>query len=170
MNIISIDYASEVSAIAIISHAGRVKRQERVVSTVPELCRIIKGVARPRQVVFEEGPHAAWLSGVLARWCDDVLVCDPRQLSELARRQKTDRKDASDQGLWAHAGLLRRIWHGGTGVQSLREAVRMYIALTRESTRLKNGIKGVFRSCGKRVQKEAYHTESRKIVLKKLSN
>jgi len=58
MNIIAIDVASEVSSVCILSRSGKVQFEDRVPTKISALKRVLKEVARPRQVVFEEGTQA----------------------------------------------------------------------------------------------------------------
>jgi transposase len=147
---------------------GRIQREDLIPTRIGNLKRIIKEVARPRQVVFEEGTQAAWLWSEFQGICDDVFVCDPRANSELSGQFKNDKNDARNLAHRARANLLKRVWHGGKELQSLREAVRTYQALTEESTRLKNQLRAVFRGCGITVGSRAYILKSRKKVLQDL--
>jgi len=164
MNVIAIDVASEVSSVCILDRKDR-KRLEEVPTRIRDLRRIISEVPRPRQVVFEEGTQAAWLWSELHRICDDILVCDPRQVSLIPKKFKSDRNDAKYLARLAQCGLLKRVWHGGKELQGLREAVRTYQSFTEESVRLKNQIKAVFRGCGIAVGDKAYSPKSRKEVV-----
>lgn len=168
MNIIAFDVASEVSAYCILGNNQKVRRQERVATSIFEFKKIIKSVPRPRKVVFEEGTQAAWLWSELHPVCDDILVCDARQNRELSGQFKSDANDAKNLALRAQANLLKPVWHGGRELQSLREAVRMYQCLVEEAVRIKNQIRAVFRGCGVAVGSRAYTEKSRKKVVQDL--
>lgn len=168
MNVIAIDVASEVSSVCVLGASGKVRMEEAVGTKVSNFKRIIKGVPRPRQVVFEEGTQAAWLWSELNGICDDVLVCDPRKNRGLSGQFKNDRNDARNLAKRAQAKLLERVWHGGQELRSLREAVRAYQGLTEESTRLKNQLRAVFRGRGIKVGNKAYTPESRKRIVQSL--
>lgn len=168
MNIIAIDVASEVSTVCVIGIKGRVQLEEAVPTKISCFKEIIKKVPRPRQVVFEEGTQAAWLWSEFRSICEDVLVCDPRQNRHLSGEFKSDRRDARNLGFRARTGLLRRVWHGGRELQSLREAVRCYQSLNEQNVRLKNQLKAVFRANGIRVGNKAYNEQSRKEVVQSL--
>jgi len=99
MNIIAIDVASEVSSVCILSRSGKVQFEDRVPTKISALKRVLKEVARPRQVVFEEGTQASWLWSELQGVCDDVFVCDPRQNRNLSGQFKSDRNDARNLAL-----------------------------------------------------------------------
>ena len=61
MNIIAFDIASEVSTVCILSKSGKIVKEDKIPTKIVEFRRVIKSVARPRKVVFEEGTQAAWL-------------------------------------------------------------------------------------------------------------
>jgi len=168
MNIIAIDVASEVSSVCILSRSGKVQFEDRVPTKISALKRVLKEVARPRQVVFEEGTQASWLWSELQGVCDDVFVCDPRQNRNLSGQFKSDRNDARNLALQAKSDNLKRVWHGGQELQSLKESVRAYQCLTEANTRLKNQLKAVFRGCGVAVGQQAYATKSREKVIREL--
>lgn len=168
MNTIAIDVGSEVSSVCVLSAKGRLLKEAVVATKISEFKGIIKQVVRPRQVVIEEGTQAAWLWSALNGVCDDMLVCNPRQNEQLSGQFKTDRNDAHNLARRAQAGSLKRVWHGGKELQSLREAVRTYQSLTEESVRMKNQLKAVFRSCGIPVGTKAYDPKSRRKVLEEL--
>lgn len=167
-NIISIDVASEVSAVCILDQNGRVVREKLVKTEISELSKIIKQIKVPKQVVFEEGTQAAWLWSELSHVCDDIFVCDPRQNVHLSGNKKSDQSDAKNLALRARGGLLTRVWHGGEELRSLRESVRMYQTLVEDCVRHKNRLRAVFRGNGLKNGKAAYQTLSRKEAVKGL--
>jgi transposase len=168
MNIIAIDVSSEVSSVCVLGINQRVRLEDQVPTRIASLKKLIKSVPRPRQVVFEEGTQAAWLWSELQGMCDDILVCDPRQNRELSGQFKTDKNDARNLALRAQGNLLKRVWHGGKELQSLREAVRTYQCLTEQSTRLKNQLKAVFRGCGVATGSKAYSAKTRTKIVQDL--
>lgn len=167
-NIIAIDVASEVSAVCVVNARGKVVKEANVPTRISVIKGLIRKVPRPRQVVFEEGTQAAWLWSELHGICDDVFVCDPRAAAGMSGQFKNDRNDARNLARQAQGNLLKRVWHGGKELQSLRESVRAYQNLTEENVRLKNQLKAVYRGCGIRIGKRAYSPESRKTAVTEL--
>jgi transposase len=168
MNIIAFDIASEVSTVCILSKSGKIVKEDKIPTKIVEFRRVIKSVARPRKVVFEEGTQAAWLWSELNRDSDEILVCDPRQNKQLSGQFKCDENDTRNLALRAHANLLKPVWHGGHELQCLREAVRMYQSLVEDAVRLKNQIRAVFRGNGIKGGRKAYSNKGRKAELEKL--
>lgn len=167
-NIIAFDVASEVSCVYAVNRRGKLIFEGSVPTTIPALKAVIKKVPRPRLLVFEEGCQAQWLWSELQPICDDVIVCDPRANHQ--QGQKSDRIDARKLAERARLGALRRVWHGGKELQDLRQAVFSYRCLTVHSTRLKNQIKGVFRSWGVGGGAGAYDAETRAKAIAKIAN
>lgn len=165
-NIIALDVASEVTCVHAVNQRGKLLFEGTVATDIPALREIIRRVPRPRKLVFEECCQADWLWSELAPVCDDVFVCDPRANRLIG--QKSDRIDARKLTERARLGTLNRVWHGGKELQDLRQAVFSYRTLTDHSTRLKNQIKGVFRSWGVRGGGGAYEPETRKKTVGKL--
>ena len=168
MNTIAFDVASEVSSVCVLNARGRMIKEDRIPTRIGQIKKLIKGVPRPRQVVFEEGTQAAWLFSELRGIAEEILVCDPRQNVGLSGQFKSDRNDARNLAKRAQQGALTSVWHGGVELQNLKEAVRLYQSLTEESVRLKNQLKAVFRSDGVAVGQKAYQLASRKKALEDL--
>jgi transposase len=168
MNVIAFDVGSEVSTACVITAKGEVGEPKEVPTRISVLKALIKKVPRPRQVVFEEGTQAAWLWSELQGSCDDVLVCEPRSHKPLLGVFKCDKNDTRKLGSHARANLLKRVWHGGRMLQSMRDAVRTYQSLTEESTRLKNQINAIFRGRGMEVGSKAYSARTRRRVVEQL--
>jgi hypothetical protein len=80
-------------------------------------------------VTFEEGTWAAWLYHLLKPHVTKVVVCNPRKLAELLR-----------------AGLLSAVYHGETGLRTLEELGRSYLAISKDLARTMNRIKALYRS------------------------
>jgi len=72
-----------------------------------------------------------------------VLVCDPRHNKVVGN--KSDRVDARQLAEWLRNGSLRAVYHGDKGVRTLKELVRNYDCLVRDTTRVMNRLKAIFR-------------------------
>jgi hypothetical protein len=116
---------------------------ETKASTILELIRAMRGTL---WVTFEEGTSAAWLYDLLKPHVAKVVVCDPRKNALLQAGNKNDRIDARKLADLLRCGLLSPVYHGESGVRTLRELARSYLTLTRDLTRVMNRIKGLYRS------------------------
>lgn len=165
---IGIDLGSEVSAVSIQRQNGKVVVDGALVPTEAKaLVSIVKSVARPRVVTFEECTQASWIYSVLESVADKILVCDPTQNRHLSGEKKTDKNDAYNLAERLRAGVLKPVWHGGDQVQGLKELSKCYNALCKDATRLKLRINHIFRSRGIKCSKN-YTDNKLKIALPKL--
>jgi transposase len=97
-------------------------------------------------VTFEEGTSAAWLYDLLKPHVTKVVVCDPRKNALLKAGNKNDRVDARKLSDLLRAGLLTPVYHGESGVRTLRELSRSYLAASKDLTRVMNRLKAIYRS------------------------
>jgi transposase len=115
-------------------------------------------------VTLEEGTCAAWLHDLLKPHVTQVLVCDPRKNALIKAGNKSDRIDAGKLADLLYLNKLNPVYHGDTGIRALQEAARSYLALTRDTTRVMNRLKALYRSwaipcAGQRVYAPRYRSE-----------
>ena len=75
-----------------------------------------------------------------------VVVCDPRRNALLKAGNKNDRVDARKLSDLLRAGLLTPVYHGESGIRTLRELSRSYLAASKDLTRVMNRLKAIYRS------------------------
>jgi transposase len=75
-----------------------------------------------------------------------VVVCDPRKNALLKAGNKNDRVDARKLSDLMRAELLTPVYHGESGVRTLRELSRSYLTITKDLTRTMNRLKAIYRS------------------------
>ncbi len=168
-NYIAFDIASEVSVVCVMNESGKIVMPSTPVPTNTEsLKQVVKGFRHPRIVTFEECSQAAWLYSVLSPVADDVLVCDPKKNYHLSGDNKSDKMDAYNLCDRLRSGVLKRVWHGGDRVESLRQLAHSYQELTKDSTRLKLRLKALFRSRGIQVSDELYDSKMQGELIAKL--
>jgi hypothetical protein len=120
---------------------------ETKASTILEFIQGLRGSLR---VTFEEGTSAAWLYDLLKPHVAQVVVCDPRKNALLKAGNKNDRVDARKLSELLRAGLLTPVYHGDSGVRTLRELSRSYLTITKDLTRVMNRLKALYRPRVKR--------------------
>jgi transposase len=91
-------------------------------------------------------------------------VCDPRKNALLQAGNKNDRIDARKLAGLLRSGLLSPVYHGENGVRVLKELARSYLTLTRDTTRVMNRLKALYRSwaipcAGQRVYAPRFRSE-----------
>jgi transposase len=110
------------------------------------ILEFIRGLRGTLYVAFEEGTSAAWLHDLLKPHVAQLVVCDPRKNALLKAGVKTDRVDARKLSELLRAGLLTPVYHGDSGVRTLRELSRSYLTVTQDLTRVMNRLKALYRS------------------------
>jgi transposase len=128
------------------------------------ILQFIHGLRGSLHVTFEEGTCAAWLHDLLKPHVAQVLVCDPRKNASMKAGNKNDRADARQLAELLYLNKLHPVYHGETGIRALKELARSYLALTRDTTRVMNRLKALFRSwaipcAGQRVYAPRYRSE-----------
>jgi len=113
---------------------------------------------------FEEGTCAAWLRDLLKPHVAHVLVCDPRKNALIKVGNKSDRIDARKLADLLYLDKLHPVFHGEAGNRALKELARSYLTLTRDTTRVMNRLKALYRSwaipcAGQRVYAPRYRSE-----------
>jgi len=120
----------------------------RMRATVPTEAKAILGLVRglgPRvHIAFEEGTQAQWLHDLLQPHAERVVVCNVRGRSETSN--KSDRIDADELSEMLRVGSIKSVYHGASGILTLKELVRCYTNLVDDSTRVMLRIKALFRA------------------------
>jgi len=131
--------------IVVLNGAGKVK-MESIIETGADTVRgFIKQLRGRVYVTFEEGTQATWLYDVLRGLVTEVVVCDPRHNKLLAVGNKSDRVDARKLAELLRNGSLQAVYHGDKGQRTLKELVRNYDCLMRDTTRVMLRLKAIFR-------------------------
>ncbi len=76
----------------------------------------------------------------------ELLVCNPRKNFLLNQGNKSDRVDARKLAELLRGGQLKPVYHGETGVRTLRELARAYLTTVKDLTRVMARLKAVYRS------------------------
>ena len=97
-------------------------------------------------VTFEEGTSAAWLYDLLRPHVAHLVVCYPRKNALLKAGNKSDRIDARKLAELLRGNYLKSVYHGETGVRTLRELARSYLTTTKDLTRVMSRLKALYRS------------------------
>ena len=110
------------------------------------ILEFIQGLRGTLALTFEEGILAAWLHDLLKPHVSRLVVCDPRKNALMRDGNQNDRADARNLAELLRTNQLKPVYHGKHGIRTLRELGRSYLALTKDSTRVMNRIKSVYRS------------------------
>ena len=143
---IGMDVHRETISIAVINAAGKVVMESILETKATTVVQFVQGLRGDLQVTFEEGTWAAWLYDLLKPYVTKVVVCNPRRNALLKAGNKSDRIDARKLAELLRAGLLSAVYHGETGVRTLKELCRSYLTISKDVTRVMNRLKALYRS------------------------
>jgi transposase len=138
-------HQASISA-AVRDNTGKLVMECVIETKAVTVLEFIQGLRGSLCVTFEEGTSAAWLYDLIKPRVAQVVVCDPRKNALLKAGNKNDRVDARKLSELLRAGLLTPVYHGDSGVRTLRELSRSYLAITKDLTRVMNRLKGLYRS------------------------
>jgi transposase len=161
---IGLDVHQATISVAVLDSAGKLVMEAILETKAETILQFIHGLRGSLHVTFEEGTCAAWLHDLLKPHVTQVLVCDPRKNALIKAGNKSDRIDARKLADLLYLDKLHPVFHGETGNRALKELARSYLALTRDTTRVMNRLKALYRSwaipcAGQRVYAPRYRSE-----------
>ena len=110
----------------------------------PAILALVGGLGARVHIAFEEGTQAQWLHDLLQPHVERVVVCNVRGKSEVTK--KSDRIDTEELSERLRQGSLKTVYHGSSGLLTLKELVRNYNSLVEDATRVMLRIKALFRA------------------------
>jgi transposase len=161
---IGLDVHQATISVAVLDSAGKLVMEAVLETKAEAILQLIHGLRGSLHVTLEEGTCAAWLHDVLKPHVAHVLVCDPRKNALIKAGNKSDRIDARKLADLLYLDKLYPVFHGETGNRVLKELARSYLALTRDTTRVMNRLKALYRSwaipcAGQRVYAPRHRSE-----------
>lgn len=142
---VGMDVHRATIVIVVLNGAGKVVLSSTIETGAERVRSFLKQLRGKVFVTFEEGTQANWLYDVVRSLVTEVVVCDPRHNKLLQSGNKSDRVDAEKLAELLRNGSLRAVYHGDNGVQMLKELVRSYDCLVRDTTRVMNRLKAIYR-------------------------
>src|SRR5712664_4479799 len=143
---IGMDVHQASISIAVRDASGKLVMESLIETKAATILEFLQGLKGTLWVTFEEGTSAAWLYDLLKPHVAQVIVGDPRKNALLKAGNKNDRVDARKLSDLLRAGLLTPVYHGESGVRTLRELSRSYLAASKDLTRVMNRLKALYRS------------------------
>jgi hypothetical protein len=143
---IGLDVHQATISVVVLDSAGKLVMEAILETKAETILQFIHGLRGSLHVTLEEGTCAAWLHDVLKPHVAHVLVCDPRKNALIKAGNKSDRIDARKLADLLYLDKLHPVFHGETGNRVLKELARSYLALTRDTTRVMNRLKALYRS------------------------
>ena len=161
---IGLDVHQATISVAVLDGVGKLMMEAVLETKAATILQFIHGLRGTLRVTLEEGTCAAWLHDVLKPHVAQVLVCDPRKNALIKSGNKSDRIDARKLADLLYLDKLHPVFHGETGNRALKELARSYLALTRDTTRVMDRLKALYRSwaipcAGQQVYAPRYRSE-----------
>jgi len=141
---VGLDVHRDSISIAVRDYRGKIVKETVIPTSESALLGFLQELPGTVHVALEEGTWAVWLYELLQGRVTRVVVCDPRKNNR--QGNKNDRIDARELADLLRCDRLSPVFHGATGLRSLRELARTYGVLTKEQTRTMNRIKALYRS------------------------
>ncbi len=135
---IGLDVHQATISAALLDSSGKLVMESVLETKAATILQFVHGLRGSLWVTFEEGTWAAWLYDLLKPHVSKIVVCDPRRNALLKERNKSDRIDARKLAELLRGGLLRPVYHGETGLRTLRELARSYLTISKDLTRVMN--------------------------------
>jgi transposase len=143
---VALDVHQATLVVSVRDEQGSVVMRATVATEAKAIVGLVRGLGPRVHIVFEEGTQAQWLHDVLKGHAERVVVCNVRGRGETGN--KSDRLDADRLSELLRLGSLTPVYHGASGLLTLKELVRSYVNLVEDGTRVMLRIKALFRARG----------------------
>jgi len=142
---IGLDVHQATISVAVLDETGKLSMECILETKAATMVEFFAGLRGTLAVTFEEGTSAGWLYDLLRPHVARLVVCNPRKNALLKAGNKSDRIDARKLAELLRGDYLESVYHGETGVRTLRELARSYLTTSKDLTRvmpsaLRNGV------------------------------
>ena len=143
---IGMDVHAATISVAVLNAQGKVLMECVLETKSATILEFIQGLRGTLALTFEEGTMATWLHDLLKPHVSRLVVCDPRKNALMRDGNQNDRVDARNLAELLRTHQVKPVYHEEHGIRTLRELGRSYSTLTKDTTRVMNRIKSVYRS------------------------
>jgi transposase len=157
---VALDVHQATLAVSVRDEQGAVTMRATVATEAKAIVGLVRGLGGRVHLAFEEGTQAQWLHDVLMPHAERVVVCNTRGRGEITN--KNDRLDADRLSELLRLGALKPVYHGASGLLTLKELVRSYVNLVEDATRVMLRIKALFRARGIRTPGTSVYRQSKR--------
>ncbi|MHA2497684.1 MAG: transposase [Candidatus Hodarchaeales archaeon] len=149
-----------------VSPSGKRLQSQVIETNAQALINFLLTIPGNRHLCTEEGTHANWLYEVLSPHVQEMIVARVKE----SKGPKSDQHDAFDLAEKLRIGAIKtRIYKKRATFGQLAELSRAYTVLVSDTVRVKNRIKGLYRSRGVDVGgTEVYSPATREEWIQKL--
>ena len=143
---IGMDVHKESISISVRNAAGKIVMESVIETKTSMILEFVEGLRGDVHVTFEEGTWSAWLYDLLKPRVTRLVVCDPRRNALLQEGNQNDRVDARKLAELLQNNQLRSVYHEDHGLRALKELVRSYLTITKDTGRVMTRVKAIYRS------------------------
>src|SRR5438093_4839820 len=143
---IGMDVHQASISVAVMDARGKLIMECLLETKAATILEFMQGLRGTLALSFEEGTSTAWLHDLLKPHVSRLVVCDPRKNALMRDGNQNDRVDARNLAELLRTNQVKAVYHGKHGTRALKELGRSYLTLTKDSTRVMNRIKSVYRS------------------------
>src|ERR1700734_4499856 len=105
---------------AVRDSSGHLVKEATLETKAETILEFVRGLRGSLRVSFEEGTCASWLHDLLQPHVSEVLVCDSRKNALLRVGNKNHREDARKLSERLFLNKLHSVYHGETGIRTLK--------------------------------------------------
>src|SRR4029450_9281168 len=138
-------HAATISA-AVKNAEGKLLMECVLETKAATILEFIQGLRGTLALTFEEGTMAAWLHDLLKPHVSRLVVCDPRKNALMRDGNQNDRVDARNLAELLRTHQVKPVYHGEHGIRTLKELGRSYSTPPKDTPRVMNRIKSLYRS------------------------
>ncbi|MGI0018727.1 MAG: IS110 family transposase, partial [Nitrosotalea sp.] len=168
---VGMDAHSATISVEVLSADGKTVNRSVMETNPEQVMDFFRGMSGIVHVTFEEGAQAAWLYEIIKPLVAEVIVCNPRENKLIQKGNKSDKIDAHKLASLLRMGELKPVYHDTASTRGLKEAVRSYSTLAKDTVRVMNRIKAIYR--GRAIAckgTEVYRPKTREEWLNKLAD
>src|ERR1700732_1434212 len=143
---IGLDVHQATISVAVMDFTGKLIMESILETKASTILEFFAGLRGTLSVTFEEGTWAAWLYDLLKPHVAKLAGCNPRTNALLKQGHESDKIDARKLADRLRLDDLKPVYHGETGVRTLRELARSYLTIVKDLTRVMNRLKALYRS------------------------
>lgn len=159
---IGLDVHSASCTMVVVGSSGKKLASHVIETNAKCLVDLIKTIARPRYLCIEEGTQSAWLYEILSVHVDQMVV-EAVSRTRGPSPQKDDDRDAFNLADRLRTNSIKtKVFKDVGRYGKLRELVRVYGYQVRDTVRVQNRMRAVYRSRGIKTDEAIYHLEKSK--------
>jgi transposase len=161
MNYIGTDSHISTMDFKVVNDRGKVIKAQKVTTSADNFMDFVRSVPKPREVIIEEGPLAAWLLEICVRDGEKLVITDPKKNHWIGSAgEKSDPIDAEKLAQLARGGYIKEIHHPIGQRRRFRELMIAYHDTNKSIVRIKNKIKAKFLQNGLQCPGETVYLKS----------